>query len=216
MGPPGAGKGTQAHRLEQDFDLSNFATGGMLREEVKNGSEFGKLAKECLDRGDLVPDDLVTEMIRMRLTKPESTDGFILDGFPRTVVQADALNEILADQGRAITAVIDIEVPDEEVIRRLTGRRVCVKSGHSFHTEMDPPKHEDRCDLDGSRLVTREDDRIETVRRRLKTYREKTQPVISYYEDLGMLRKVDGLQEPETVHAHVRALIATMRYEEAV
>ncbi len=216
MGSPGAGKGTQAQRLQQDFDLSNFATGNMLRKEVKNNSEVGIEAKKCLDRGDLVPDGLVIELIRQKLSAPESTDGFILDGFPRTVKQAEALDDLLDELDRTITAVIDIEVPDKEVINRLTGRRVCVKAGHTFHIELDPPKHEDRCDLDGSRLVTRDDDKLETVCRRLDTNKEKTQPVISYYEDKGILRKVDGSLEPDEVHAHIRALIATLRYEEAV
>lgn len=216
MGLPGAGKGTQTERLKQDFDLSNFATGEMLRDEVKLGTEIGSKAKEYMDSGNLVPDDLVVELIKQRLTEAELADGFILDGFPRTVEQAEELDELLAELDRDITAVIDIEVSDEEVLRRLTGRRVCVKAGHVFHIELDPPKHEDRCDVDGSRLVVRDDDEPETVRRRLATNREKTQPVISFYEDRGILRKVDGSMEPDEVHAHIRALIATLRYEEAV
>ncbi len=202
--------------MKQDFDLSNFATGEMLRDEVKLGTEIGSKAKEYMDSGNLVPDDLVVELIKQRLTEAELADGFILDGFPRTVEQAEELDELLAELDRDITAVIDIEVSDEEVLRRLTGRRVCVKAGHVFHIELDPPKHEDRCDVDGSRLVVRDDDEPETVRRRLATNREKTQPVISFYEDRGILRKVDGSMEPDEVHAHIRALIATLRYEEAV
>ncbi len=216
MGSPGAGKGTQTQRLKQDFDLSNFATGEMLRDEVKSGTEIGLKAKEYMDSGDLVPDDLVVDLIKQRLTESKLTDGFILDGFPRTVEQAEELNELLAELDKNITAVIDIEVPDEEVLRRLTGRRVCAKAGHIFHIEFDPPKHEDRCDVDGSRLVIRDDDKPETVRRRLATNREKTQPVISFYENRGMLKKVDGSMKPDEVHAHIRALIATLRYEEVV
>ncbi len=216
MGSPGAGKGTQAQLLQQDFDLPYFATGNILREEIKNETELGSKAKEYMDRGDLVSDELVIDMIRERLVEPESADGFILDGFPRTVVQAEALEELLTDVDRTVTAVVNLEVDDEEAIRRLSGRRVCIKSGHTFHVEFDPPRHEDRCDFDGSRLIVRDDDELETVHKRLETYSKKTEPIISFYENKGVLLKVDGSQQPDQVHAHIRALIATVRFEETV
>ncbi len=216
MGSPGAGKGTQAQLLQQDFDLPYFATGDILREEIKNETELGSKAKEYMDRGDLVSDELVIDMIRERLVVPESADGFILDGFPRTVVQAEALEELLIGIGRAVTAVVALEVDDEEAVSRLSGRRVCVKSGHTFHIEFDPPKHEGRCDLDDSRLIIRDDDQLGTVRKRLETYSKKTEPIFSFYEERGVLLRVDGSQQPDQVHAHIRALIATVRFEETV
>lgn len=216
IGPPGAGKGTQAQRLREDFDVPYFATGDILREAVKNETELGRLAKVHMDSGDLVPDELVIGIITERLEQPDSSDGFILDGFPRTVHQAEALDRELAQLGRVITAVISIEVDDDEAVRRLSGRRVCVKAGHNFHVELDPPKNEDHCDLDGSRLIVRDDDRPETVKHRLETYKQKTAPLIEFYESKGVLRKVDGAQPPEDVHDHVRALIATLRFEESV
>lgn len=216
LGPPGAGKGTQAQRLREDFSLPYFATGDILRQAVKEGTELGKQANEYMGKGDLVPDSLVTGIIKERLEQPDSDDGFILDGFPRTVPQAEALDQELATLGRGITAVITIDLGEEEAVRRLSGRRVCVKGGHSFHVEFDPPKHEDRCDVDGSRLIVRDDDKPETVRRRLSTYHEKTEPLVEFYERKSILRKVDGALGPGEVHNHIRALIATLRFEESV
>lgn len=216
LGPPGAGKGTQAQRLREDFSLPYFATGDILRQAVKEGTELGRQASEYMQEGDLVPDSLVTGIIKERLEQPDSDDGFILDGFPRTVPQAEALDQELATLGRGITAVINIALSEEEAVRRLSGRRVCVKGGHNFHVEFDPPKHEDRCDVDGSRLIVRDDDKPETVRHRLSTYHEKTEPLVEFYERKGVLREVDGAQGPAEVHNHIRALIATLRFEESV
>jgi adenylate kinase len=214
FGPPGAGKGTQAERLRKDFQLPYVATGDMLREHVKEGTELGKKAKEYMDAGDLVPDELILAMARERLQQEDAQDGFILDGFPRTRAQAEALNEQLGSLGRRITAVLLLDVPDEEVVRRLSGRRVCVKGGHNYHVEFDPPKHEGVCDQDGSRLIQRDDDKPEVIQNRLAVYHEKTKPVTDYYDEQGLLRRIDGTREPSDVHDHIRAVIATLRLEE--
>jgi adenylate kinase len=216
FGPPGAGKGTQADRLRSDFQLPYIATGDMLRGNVKDGTELGRKAKEYMDRGDLVPDDLIVAMAAERLQHEDAQDGFILDGFPRTVHQAESLDKQLSQLSRRVTAVLLIDVSDDEVVRRLSGRRVCVKAGHNYHVEFDPPKHDDVCDQDGSRLVQRDDDKPEVVQKRLSVYHEQTEPVIDYYDEKGILRRVDGTRPPAEVHNHIRALIATLRLEEDV
>jgi adenylate kinase len=216
FGPPGAGKGTQADRLRKDFELPYIATGDMLRTNVKEQTELGKQAKAFMDAGDLVPDDLILAMAGDRLSQDDAQDGFILDGFPRTIEQAQALEKQLSDMGRRITAALLIDVPDEEVIRRLSGRRMCVKSGHSYHLEFDPPKHEGVCDQDGSRLVQRDDDKPEVIENRLRVYHEKTKPLVDYYDKLGLMRRIDGTRDPADVHGHIRAVIATLRLEEDV
>jgi adenylate kinase len=216
FGPPGAGKGTQAERLRQDFALPYIATGDMLRANVKGETELGKKAKGFMDAGDLVPDDLIIEMIRLRMEEADAQDGFLLDGFPRTVPQADALGTMLDKLHRRITAVLLIDATDEEVIRRLSGRRMCVKGGHNYHVEFDPPKHEGICDQDGSRLIQRDDDKPEVVQRRLAVYHEKTKPLVEYYDGQGLLRRIDGTRPPADVHDHIRAVIATLRLEEDV
>ena len=216
FGPPGAGKGTQAERLRGDFPLAYIATGDMLRQNVKDATELGIKAKEYMDNGDLVPDDVIVAMAAARLDEGDAQDGFILDGFPRTLDQARALDEQLAQMGRQVTAVLLIDVPDEEVIRRLSGRRVCVKAGHNYHVEFDPPKHDDVCDQDGSRLIQRDDDQPEVIRNRLRVYHEKTKPLVDFYDERGLLRRIDGTREPADVHGHIRAVIATLRMEEDV
>jgi adenylate kinase len=215
LGPPGAGKGTQAERLQNDFRLPYYATGNILRDAVEEGSELGKKAKEYMDAGDLVPDDLVIGLIQERLGTDEASDGFILDGFPRTVGQAEALESALDDLGRSLTATLLIEAPDEEIVRRLSGRRQC-KNGHVYHVEFDPPKHEDVCDSDGQKLIQRDDDKPETVRKRLDTYREKTEPLVDFYDDRGILKRFDGKRSPTEVHDHIRATLATLRLEEQI
>ncbi len=214
LGPPGSGKGTQGERLQEDFRLPYYATGDILRAAVRDGSDLGKQAKEYMDRGDLVPDEVMVGLIAERVSSEEASDGFILDGFPRTMRQGEALDAKLTELGRALTAVILIEVPDEEVVRRLGGRRVCVKEGHIFHMEFDPPKNEGVCDIDGSRLEIREDDKPEVVRHRLGTYHEKTEPLVGYYEEHAVLRRVDGLPAPDEVSDRIRAMLATLRMEE--
>jgi adenylate kinase len=214
LGPPGSGKGTQGERLQEDFRLPYYATGDILRAAVRNGTELGKEAKAYMDRGDLVPDDLMVGLIAERVASDEAADGFILDGFPRTIAQGEELDKKLKELGRELTAAILIAVPDDEVVRRLSGRRVCVKDGHIFHVEFDPPKNEDVCDIDGSRLVIRDDDKPEVVRHRLSTYHEKTEPLVAYYEERSVLRRVDGLPARDEVTDRIRALLATKRMEE--
>jgi adenylate kinase len=216
FGPPGAGKGTQAERLRKDFDLPYIATGDMLRANVKEQTELGEQAKAFMDAGDLVPDELILAMAGDRLSQDDAQDGFILDGFPRTIEQAQALEKQLSTMGRRVTAALLIDVPDEEVVRRLSGRRMCVKSGHSYHVEFDPPKHDGVCDQDGSRLIQRDDDKADVVENRLRVYHAKTKPLVDYYDKLGLMRRIDGTREPADVHGHIRAVIATLRLEEDV
>jgi adenylate kinase len=214
LGPPGAGKGTQAERLSDDFGLRYIATGNMLRDAVREGSELGQEAKEYMDRGDLVPDELIIAMIKQALEDPDADRGFILDGFPRTERQAEALDEELGNLGRHLSSTLLIDVPEDEVVRRLSGRRVCVNGQHNFHVDFDPPKHPDRCDVDGSRLIVRDDDRPEVVQRRLAQYREKTAPLVDYYKKRDILRTVDGSRTADEVNGQIRALIASHRFEE--
>jgi adenylate kinase len=170
FGPPGAGKGTQADRLRVDFQLPFISTGDMLRGNVKEGTALGKEAQGYMDAGELVPDDLIVRMAADRLQQDDAQDGFILDGFPRTIAQAEALDQQLSQLGRRVTTALLIDVPDKEVISRLSGRRVCVKAGHNYHVQFDPPKHEGVCDQDGSRLIQRDDDKPEVIENRLRVY----------------------------------------------
>jgi adenylate kinase len=212
LGPPGAGKGTQASRLTEDFGLPYIGTGDLLREHVAECTELGQQAKEHMDNGGLVPDDLVIAMILDKVDE-EGDDGFLLDGFPRTVVQADALADELDKLDRRLTAALMISAPDETVIQRLSGRRQC-SEGHLYHVDFDPPKHEGKCDQCGKPLRQREDDEPEKVKTRLSTYHEKTEPLIEYYEERGLLRRFDGTQDKVKVHDHIRATLATLRLEE--
>jgi len=214
IGPPGAGKGTQAERLVDDFDLPYFATGDILRAAVEEGSELGGEAKRYMDEGDLVPDDLICKVIMERVDSKEAEDGFLLDGFPRTGGQAETLESALERRGRSLTAALLIEAADEEVLRRLTGRRICRKNGHVYHLEFDPPKNEGVCDQDGSKLVQRDDDKPETVKKRLSVYHDQTEGLIDFYEERGMLRRFDGTRPADEVHDHIRATLATLRLEE--
>jgi len=214
FGPPGAGKGTQAARLQEDFRLPYVATGDILRAAVKDGSELGVKAKGYMDAGKLVPDELLIDLVVDRIGADDARDGFILDGFPRTRAQADALAEAFDRLGRRITAVLLFDVPDEDLVRRISGRRVSVKTGRVYHVETDPPKHEGRCDVDGSRLMQRDDDKPEVVKRRLDVYHEQTEPLVSYYDERGLLRRIDGTRSPTEVHDHVRAVLATLRLED--
>jgi adenylate kinase len=213
IGPPGAGKGTQAERLVQDVDLPYYATGDILRAAVTGGTELGREAKSYMDKGELVPDELIGQVIMERLDSEEAADGFLLDGFPRTENQARILDEALASRGRAVTAALLIDVPDEEVLRRLTGRRICTANQHVYHVEFDPPKQEGVCDEDGSPLVQRDDDTPETVKRRLSVYHEQTEPLLSHFEERGVLRRFDGIRSPDDVQGHIRATLATLRLE---
>jgi adenylate kinase len=212
LGPPGAGKGTQASRLRGDFDLPYVATGELLREHCEDGTELGRQARAYMDRGDLVPDDLVIAMILEKIDT-QGQDGFLLDGFPRNLAQAEALDEAVSSRGRKLTAALLVHVPDDLVIRRLSGRRQC-KNGHLYHVEFDPPKHPDVCDQDGTRLFQRDDDKPETVQKRLAVYHDQTEPLIDYYDERGLLRRFDGTRSPTEVHDHIRATLATLRLED--
>jgi adenylate kinase len=213
LGPPGAGKGTQAERLVDDFGLPYYATGNILREAVGNGSELGREAKSYMERGELVPDELICGVIAERLDSGDADNGFLLDGFPRTIGQAEMLEAALDERGRPLTAALLIDAPDDEVIRRLSGRRTCVKAGHVYHLEFDPPKNEGVCDQDGSRLVQRNDDKPETIRKRLSEYHSQTEPLIAWYEERGLLRRFDGTLTPDEVHSRIRATLATLALE---
>jgi adenylate kinase len=217
LGPPGSGKGTQGKTLQEDFHLPYYATGDILRAAVKEGTEVGRKAEEYMDRGDFVPDEVIIEVIGERVQQEEASDGFILDGFPRTVPQAEALDEEMEDLGRRITAVILIEVPEDEIIRRLSGRRTCEEDpSHIYHMEFDPPKEDEICDVDGGKLTVRDDDKPEVIRHRLEQYKEKTEPLIGYYEEREILLRVDGNRPPEEVSERIHAVLATLRMEEEI
>ena len=216
LGPPGAGKGTQAERLENDFHLPYIATGNMLRAAVEEGTDLGKEAKKYMDEGDLVPDELIIGMILECVDHERCNDGFLLDGFPRNLEQAKSLESALAKLERTVTAALLIEVPDEAIVRRLSGRRTCKKEGHVYHVDTNPPKHEGVCDIDGSKLVQREDDKPETVEKRLRVYHDNTEPLVEHYQDAGVLRRFDGMRNPTEVHDHLRATIATLRLEDEI
>jgi adenylate kinase len=213
LGPPGAGKGTQAERLQEDFPLAYVATGDMLRQAVKEETDLGKKAKEYMDRGDLVPDEVIIGVILDRLAESDTEDGFLLDGFPRTDKQAEALDEALKKVDRRLTAALLIDVPEDDIVRRLSGRRVC-PNGHTYHVEHNPPKNDEVCDVDGEPLSQREDDKEETVRKRLQVYRDQTSPLVDYYDEHDILHRFDGTRSPTEVHDHLRATIATLRMED--
>jgi adenylate kinase len=192
LGPPAAGKGTQARRLAAECGIPHISTGDILRAAVKAGSYLGREAKRYMDRGTLVPDDVMIGIIRERLQKADCARGFILDGFPRTIAQAEALAASLTSMGKSLTRVIDMEVPVEEVLRRMSGRLTCQNCGTMFNLILNPPKLSGRCDCCGGPLIQRADDRVETVHERLAIYRQSTQPLVEYYRARGLLRTVDG------------------------
>jgi adenylate kinase len=214
LGPPGSGKGTQGERLNEDLRLPYYATGDILRGAVRDETELGRTAKEYMDRGDLVPDEVIVGVIAERIDSSEARDGFILDGFPRTTPQAEALDAKLGELGRTVTAVVLIDVSDDEVVRRLGGRRTCEANGHVFHVEFEPPKQEGVCDIDGSELIVRDDDKPEVIRKRLDTYHEKTEPLVSYYDNRSVLRRIAGEAPPEEVAEEIRRTLATLRMEQ--
>ncbi len=214
LGPPGSGKGTQGERLQEDLRLPYYATGDILRAAVRDETELGRTAKEYMDRGDLVPDEVIVGVIAEALDSAAARDGFLLDGFPRTTPQAEALDAKLGELDRGVTAVLLIDVSDDEVVRRLGGRRTCEENGHVFHVEFNPPKREGVCDIDGSPLITRDDDKPDVIRKRLQTYHEKTEPLVGYYDQRSVLRRLDGQQDPNEVAEEIRRTLATMRLEQ--
>jgi adenylate kinase len=213
IGPPGAGKGTQAENLREDFDLPYLATGDMMRAKRKEDSALGRKIAKIIAEGGLVDDDIVCEVVMERIER-EGDDGFLLDGFPRTTGQADKLDEALQQRGRSLTAVLLIEADDDVIVRRLAGRRVCETGEHIYHVDFNPPKREGVCDVDGTPLTQRDDDRPETIEKRLKTYHEQTEPLVARYEEAGVLQRFDGTLTPEEVHDHIRKTLSTLRLEE--
>jgi adenylate kinase len=213
LGPPGSGKGTQGERLHEDLRLPYYATGDILRAAVRDETELGRTAKEYMDRGDLVPDEVIVGVIAERIDSPEAADGFILDGFPRTEPQAEALASRLAELDRGLTGVLLIDVDDDEVVRRLGGRRTCEENGHVFHVEFNPPREEGICDLDGSPLTIRDDDKPDVIRHRLEQYHSKTEPLVGFYDGQSLLRRIDGDASPDEVGAEVERTVATLRLE---
>lgn len=192
LGAPGAGKGTQAKMICDKFGIPHISTGDIFRANIKEGTELGKKAKDYMDKGLLVPDELVCDLVVDRIGKEDCAKGFALDGFPRTIPQAEALTKALADKGEAMEYAIDIEVPDAAIIERMGGRRACVTCGATYHIVNVPPKTEGKCDKCGSDLILRADDEPETVKKRLDVYHEQTQPLIDYYKGQGILKEVDG------------------------
>jgi adenylate kinase len=212
IGPPGAGKGTQAEALVDEFDLAYLATGDMMRAKRKEDSELGRKIAKTIAEGGLVDDSIVCEVVIERIDS-EGADGFLLDGFPRTTTQADSLDAALEKRGRQLTAVLLIEAPDDVIVKRLAGRRVC-EDGHVYHVENNPPQKEGVCDIDGKPLVQRDDDKPETIQKRLDTYHEQTEPLVARYEEQGLLHRFDGTRSPEEVGDHIRRTVRTLRREE--
>ena len=207
VGPPGAGKGTQAEFIAEHFKIPKISTGDIFRANVSGGTDLGKLAKKYMDAGDLVPDEVTIAMVRDRLAQDDAKDGFLLDGFPRTIAQANELDKILAELGTSLSVVLDLEVDNDEVVRRLSGRRLCKKCGHVWHVEFDPPKVENVCDRCGGELYHRDDDYPETVRHRLEVYTQQTRPLIELYDSRGQLVGMDAHGAVEDVTERAIALL---------
>jgi adenylate kinase len=211
LGAPGAGKGTQAKFIVEKYGIPQISTGDMLREAVANGTELGKKAKEFMSQGKLVPDEIVIGIVKERLRQKDCEGGFILDGFPRTIAQAEALDRIMAEMGRKIDAVINISVPEEEIVRRIVNRRICRKCGAIYHLIYDPPKRPGICDKCGGELYQRDDDREEVVRQRFAVYRKSTQPLIDYYRKRGVLYEVDGTKDIESVKSEILSILEKLK-----
>jgi adenylate kinase len=203
FGPPGAGKGTQAKFLSEEFNIPHISTGDILRENVKKGTALGMKAKSYMDKGELVPDQLLNDLVRSRLEEPDTKKGFLLDGYPRTIPQAKALDEIMDDLNRKLDAVVNIDVGTNALVRRLSGRRICKGCGASYHVEFNPSKVKDVCDTCAGELYQRADDREEAIKNRLAVYKKQTQPVLDYYKKKGVLIDIDGDREIEEVKADV-------------
>lgn len=204
LGPPGAGKGTQARMLEGGLRVPQIASGDLLRAAVRNGTESGLKAKRFMDRGELVPDDLVLAMIGERLDQPDTREGFILDGFPRTVPQAETLAQMLKVRGVALDKVVAIAVPDAEIVKRISGRRTCRKCAAMYHVIYDPPRNMEMCNKCNGELYQRDDDAEDTVRTRLEVYNESTRPLLEHYAKLGLLAEIDGIGSPADIERRIR------------
>ena len=195
MGLPGAGKGTQASEIVKKFPIPHISTGDMFRKAIKDETDLGKEAKSYMDRGELVPDEVTVGIVKERISEDDAKKGFLLDGFPRTIDQAEALNDIMSELGRNIDAVINIEVPEEELMNRLTGRRICEKCGTTYHLVFNPPKVDGICDIDGGKLYQREDDNPETVANRLSVNIKQSKPILDFYDQKGVLKNIDGSKD---------------------
>ena len=214
VGPPGAGKGTQAQFIASQLAIPKISTGDIFRYNVSTGTELGRQAKAYMDRGDLVPDEVTIAMVTDRLTDEDTQAGFLLDGFPRNVPQAETLKKMLLSWDTKLDVVLELVVDDDEVVRRLSGRRTCRRCGRIWHMSFDPPTVAGVCDDCGGELFQRDDDREETIRHRLDVYHAQTETLIDHYDRAGLLRRFDGMRNAEEVHAHVRATVATLRLEE--
>lgn len=211
MGLPGAGKGTQASEIVKKFPIPHISTGDMFRKAIKDETELGKEAKSYMDRGELVPDEVTVGIVKERLSEDNAKKGFLLDGFPRTLEQAEALSKIMTELGRKIDAVINIEVPEEELMNRLTGRRVCEVCGTTYHLVFNPPKVDGVCDLDGGKLYQREDDNPETVAKRLEVNVKQSKPILEYYDKEGVLKNVDGSKDIQEVTGSVIDILEDLK-----
>ena len=207
LGAPGAGKGTQAKKIADLCKVPHISTGDIFRANIKQGTELGKKAKTYMDAGELVPDELVCDLVVDRIQQDDCTEGFILDGFPRTIPQAEALTNALNAIEQKMEYALNIDVPDENIIHRMAGRRACVGCGATYHVEFNPPKVQDVCDVCGEALVLRDDDKPETVMNRLNVYHEQTKPLIDYYEKLGIVHTIDGTQTMDQVFSDIRKIL---------
>ncbi|MBS4030415.1 MAG: adenylate kinase [Clostridiales bacterium] len=207
LGPPGAGKGTQGERLVKKYNLPHISTGDIFRAAIKEGTELGMKAKEYMDKGELVPDELVVGIVKERLMQPDCQDGYLLDGFPRTVTQAEALSAALGELNTPLTGVVNVDVNQDELLDRLTGRRVCKSCGSTYHVKFNASKVRNVCDKCGGELYQRVDDTVETVKQRLEVYRNQTEPLIAYYENKGLLFTVDGSKDIDEVFKEVTAIL---------
>ena len=203
LGAPGAGKGTQAKRIAEKYSIPHISTGDIFRANIKNGTELGKKAKSYMDQGLLVPDELTCDLVVDRISQPDAANGYVLDGFPRTIPQAEALTAALEKRGEKVDYAINVEVPDSNIINRMSGRRACLSCGATYHVEYNPPKAEGICDTCKGELVLRDDDKPETVKKRLDVYHAQTQPLIDYYQAAGALVEVDGTQDINVVFQNI-------------
>ena len=211
MGLPGAGKGTQASEIVKKFPIPHISTGDMFRKAIKDGTDLGKEAKSFMDRGELVPDEVTVGIVKDRISEDDAKKGFLLDGFPRTIEQAEALNEIMQELDRKIDAVINIEVAEEELMNRLTGRRICEKCGTTYHLVFNPPKVEGVCDLDGGKLYQREDDNPETVANRLNVNVKQSKPILEFYDNKKVLKNIDGSRDIKVVTEDVIDILENLK-----
>lgn len=207
MGLPGAGKGTQAEKITKTYAVPHISTGDMFRSAIKEGTTLGKKAKEFMDEGNLVPDEVTIGIVEERLQKDDCKDGFLLDGFPRTIAQAEALDSLLSSMNRRIDHVLHIDVPEENLVERLTGRRICPSCGATYHVLYNPPKEEGKCDNDNSELIQRDDDQPETVKNRLAVNIKQTQPLLDFYQEQGYLKTINGNQDIDDVFADIQAIL---------